>query len=147
MYTIELADNPYSNAAMDVIPDIREVAETTLSDAGISKNNVWIAGQTATQYDSRAVTKQDEALIIPLVIGLIALLLLVYLRSVTAMVYLVATVLLSFFSALGLGWLIIHYVMGADAIAGLIPIYAFVFIVALGEDYNIFMISSIWKKK
>lgn len=146
MFTIELADNPYSNAAMDRVPDIRDTAETTLSDAGLSKDNVWIAGQTATQYDSRAVTKQDEALIIPLVIGLIALLLLVYLRSVTAMVYLVATVLLSFFSALGLGWLIIHYVMGVEAIAGLIPIYAFVFIVALGEDYNIFMISSIWKK-
>ncbi|MBC2057232.1 MMPL family transporter [Listeria booriae] len=146
MYTIQLADNPYSNAAMDLIPDIRDTAQTTMSDAGLSKNNVWIAGQTATQYDSRAVTKDDEALIIPLVIGLIALLLLAYLRSITAMVYLVATVLLSFFSALGLGWVIIHYIMGTEAIAGLIPIYAFVFIVALGEDYNIFMISSIWKK-
>jgi RND superfamily putative drug exporter len=81
------------------------------------------------------------------VIVLIALLLLAYLRSFVAMLYLIATVVLSFGSALGLGWLVLHYVMGADAIAGAIPLYAFVFLVALGEDYNIFMISSIWKKR
>ncbi|MBC8863081.1 MMPL family transporter, partial [Escherichia coli] len=72
-----------------------------------------------------------------LVIALIAILLLCYLRSITAMLYLVATVLLSFVGALGLGWVIIHYAMGVEAISGLIPLYAFVFIVALGEDYNI----------
>jgi RND superfamily putative drug exporter len=58
-----------------------------------------------------------------------------------------ATVILSYFSALGLGWLVIHYGLGAEAISGAIPLYAFVFIVALGEDYNIFMVSGIWKKR
>lgn len=75
------------------------------------------------------------------------MLLLIYLRSIVATIYLVGTVILSFFSALGLGWIIIHYVMGADAIQGAIPLYSFVFLVALGEDYNIFMISNIWKKR
>ncbi|EAC7104490.1 MMPL family transporter [Listeria monocytogenes] len=136
-YTLILKDNPYSNEAMDVVPKVRAAA-----DKG---NDVYIAGQTATQYDDRAVTEHDEKVIIPLVIALIAILLLCYLRSITAMLYLVATVLLSFVGALGLGWVIIHYAMGVEAISGLIPLYAFVFIVALGEDYNIFMISSIWK--
>lgn len=45
------------------------------------------------------------------------------------------------------GWFVIHDIMGATAIQGLIPLYAFVFLVALGEDYNIFLISSIWKKR
>ena len=71
---------------------------------------------------------------------------LVYLRSITATAYLIGTVLLSYFSALGLGWVLLHYIFGVEAIQGFIPLYAFVFIVALGEDYNIFMISSIWKK-
>ncbi|MGM3352165.1 MMPL family transporter, partial [Bacillus cereus group sp. BC13] len=84
-------------------------------------NDVYIAGQTATQYDDRAVTQHDEKVIIPLVITLIAILLLCYLRSITAMLYLVATVLLSFVGALGLGWVIIHYAMGVEAISGLIP--------------------------
>lgn len=85
--------------------------------------------------------------IVPVVIVIIAALLLMYLRSIVAMVYLILTVLLSYLYALGAGWMIIHYGMGVPAIQGLIPLYAFVFLVALGEDYNIFMISSIWKNR
>jgi RND superfamily putative drug exporter len=90
---------------------------------------------------------KDDSIIVPLIIIFISLLLLAYLRSIVAMLYLVGTVILSYSAALGLGWLIIHNIMGADAIQGAIPLYAFVFLVALGEDYNIFMISSIWQKK
>ncbi|WP_438448517.1 MMPL family transporter [Gorillibacterium sp. sgz5001074] len=147
-YDVELAMNPYSNEAMDRIPDLRGAAEKALADAGISgaADLVWISGQTIEQYDTRETGDRDASVVIPVVIVLIALLLLVYLRSIVAMIYLMGTVLLSYFSALGLGWLIIHYGMGADAIQGFIPLYAFVFLVALGEDYNIFMISSIWRK-
>lgn len=139
---LELDENPYSNEAMAHIPDIKETVSDTTGDA----DSVWIGGQTAEQYDTQQVTKHDEKWVIPIVVGFITLLLLTYLRSITATIYLVATVLLSFFSALGLGWLILHYGFGVEAIQGFIPLYAFVFIVALGEDYNIFMISSIWKR-
>jgi len=148
-YSVQLNLNPYSLEAMEHIPDLRAVAEQSLEEAGItdSKEAVWIGGQTSTQYDTKVTGDRDTRVIIPIVIGMIALLLLLYLRSVVAMVYLVGTVVLSYFSALGLGWLIVHYVLGADAIAGSIPLYSFVFLVALGEDYNIFMISSIWQKR
>ncbi|NGZ76237.1 MMPL family transporter [Saccharibacillus alkalitolerans] len=147
-YSVKLNVNPYSNEAMDDIGEIRTAAESALTEAGVGspEEKVWIGGQTATQTDTRAATDRDTDLIIPVVIGLIALLLLAYLRSVVATVYLIATVVLSYFSALGLGWLILHHVLGQEAIQGAIPLYAFVFLVALGEDYNIFMISSIWKK-
>src|SRR5690606_5182602 len=59
----------------------------------------------------------------------------------------IVTVLISFFAALGAGWLILHGILGHDAIASAIPLYSFVFIIALGNDYNIFMISDIWKNK
>ncbi|WP_317982287.1 MMPL family transporter [Paenibacillus glycanilyticus] len=147
-YNIELAMNPYSIEALDMIPVIRSAAEQSLSDAGITDaaDKVWIAGATAEQYDTRHETTNDAYRIIPVIIGMIALLLLLYLRSFVAMLYLMGTVLLSYFSALGIGWLVVHYLFGAEAIQGLIPLYAFVFLVALGEDYNIFMVSSIWKK-
>lgn len=147
-YDVELSMNPYALEAMQHIPDIRQAAEKALADAGISDpaSKVWVAGQTAAQYDTEQVGKHDTMLIIPIVIGMISLLLLLYLRSVVATVYLVLTVILSYFSALGLGWIVLHYGMGAEAIQGAIPLYSFVFLVALGEDYNIFMISSIWKK-
>lgn len=147
-YEVQLAVNPYSAEAMDRIPDLRRVAEEALAKTGATDvaERVWIAGQTAEQFDNKAAGDRDTRLVIPVVIGLIALLLLLYLRSVAATAYLVLTVILSYFSALGLGWLVIHYILGSDAIQGAIPLYAFVFLVALGEDYNIFMISSIWRK-
>ncbi|WML57290.1 MMPL family transporter [Neobacillus sp. PS2-9] len=147
-YNVELDVNPYSNEAMDYIPDLRKKIESIMKNDGIADTSkkVWIGGQTAVQFDTRQTTTDDAFVIIPIVIGIIALLLLVYLRSITSMLYLIGTVLLSYFSALGLGWVVLHYLFDVDAIQGFIPLYSFVFIVALGEDYNIFMISSIWKK-
>lgn len=147
-YNIEMNVNPYSNKGMSHIPDLRNKVEKSLKRAGIThaSDKVWIGGLTAEQYDTEQTINQDSSIIIPIVISIIAVLLLAYLRSITATAYLIGTVLLSFFSALGLGWLLLHYIFGVEAIQGFIPLYAFVFIVALGEDYNIFMISSIWKK-
>ncbi|MEF2967498.1 MMPL family transporter [Paenibacillus sp. M1] len=148
-FDAEFTMNPYSAEAVNLIPELRETAETALRQAGISspESKVWISGQTATQYDTEMTNNRDDRVVIPIVIGLIAILLLVYLRSLVAMIYLILTVVLSYFAALGLGWVAVHDLMGTAAIQGLIPLYSFVFLVALGEDYNIFLISSIWKKR
>jgi RND superfamily putative drug exporter len=147
-YDIQLNMNPYSVEAMALVPELRQSAVDVLSQAGVSEacDHVWIAGQTAEQFDTKAAGERDMRIIFPLIIGLIALLLFVYLRSLIATAYLILTVILSYLSALGLGWLVIHYIFGTDAIQGAVPIYAFVFLVALGEDYNIFVVSSIWQK-
>lgn len=146
---LEFNINPYSHEAISHIPELRSTAVQALEEAGVAnpEEHVWIKGQTATQYDTEMTYQRDTRVVIPVVIILISLLLLVYLRSLVAMIYLILTVVLSYFSALGLGWIVIHDIMGANAIQGLIPLYAFVFLVALGEDYNIFLISSIWKKR
>lgn len=148
-YDIELNVNPYSLEAMDHIADLRAVAAQQLEGAGIQAagDKVWIGGQTAEQVDTKEISDRDTRVIIPIVTGMITVLLLLYLRSIVATAYLVVTVVVSFFSALGLGWIILHYGLGIEAIQGVIPLYSFVFLVALGEDYNIFMISSIWKKR
>ena len=147
MYEVSLAENPYSIEALDQIPKLKTSVEKVLKDAGVTnaEDQLWIGGETGSLYDTKQITERDEAVIIPVMISIIALLLLVYLRSIVAMIYLIVTVVLSFFSALGAGWLLLHYGMGAPAIQGAIPLYAFVFLVALGEDYNIFMVSEIWK--
>ncbi|MBO9609338.1 MAG: MMPL family transporter [Paenibacillaceae bacterium] len=147
-YDVLLNVNPYSSEAMDLIPTLRQAAEDALRQNNVPApaDRVAIAGSTAEQYDTRAANESDMRLVFPLVIGLIAVLLLVYLRSAVAAVYLIGTVLLSYGAALGLGWLAIRYVLGVEAIQGSILLYAFVFLVALGEDYNIFVVSSIWQK-
>lgn len=146
---VTLKKDPYSNAAMTDIPAIRSTVTQTLAKGGIASptHHVWITGETATQYDTQQMTSRDTRVIVPIVIAIIAVLLLLYLRSVVAMVYLVATVLLSYFAALGTGWLVLHRLMGTSAIEGAIPLYAFIFLVALGEDYNIFMVSRIWQAR
>lgn len=148
-YELTLAFDPYSTKAVSHIPELKDTVLKSLEKAGVQQNDehVWIGGETATLYDTEEVTSQDQNLIIPVILIIIAALLLVYLRSIVAMIYLLLTVVLSYLSALGLGWLLIHYGMDAPAMQGLIPLYAFVFLVALGEDYNIFMVSSIWKNR
>uniref|UniRef100_UPI00402AE7C1 MMPL family transporter n=1 Tax=Bacillus sp. DX2.2 TaxID=3073452 RepID=UPI00402AE7C1 len=149
MFEVSIKDNPYSIEGMNKIPELRKSLKQVMKSAEISdaNNDIWIGGETATLYDTKQTTERDQNVIIPVMIGIIALLLLVYLRSVVAMIYLIVTVVLSFFSALGAGWLLLHYGMDAPAIQGAIPLYAFVFLIALGEDYNIFMVSEIWKNK
>lgn len=149
MYEVSLAENPFSSEALSRIPELRSNLKKMLANADIhdTENHFWIGGETVALYDTKITTERDESVIIPVMICIISLLLLLYLRSIIAMIYLILTVVLSFFSALGAGWLILHFGLGASAISGAIPLYAFVFLVALGEDYNIFMVSEIWKNK
>ncbi len=97
--------------------------------------------------DTKQITERDEAVIIPVMISIIALLLLVYLRSIVAMIYLIVTVVLSFFSALGAGWILLHSRYGSTGHSRRNTFIRIVFLVALGEDYNIFMVSEIWKNR
>ncbi|MFK7696616.1 MMPL family transporter [Paenibacillus sp. HJGM_3] len=147
-YDISLNMNPYSMEAMNLIPELRQTIEGVLRQSGDTDaaTHVWISGETAEQYDTKETNIRDMSIILPLIIIMIATLLVVYLRSLIAAAYLIVTVLLSYLSALGLGWIVLHYFMGMDMIQGTIPLYSFVFLIALGEDYNIFVISSIWQK-
>lgn len=148
-FNVILNQNPYTPASVNLIPKIKAAVIKSLNLSNVSHpdQHTWIGGETSSLYDTQQVTHRDANVIVPIVISVIALLLLIYLRSVIAMIYLMLTVLLSYFSALGTGWLVLHQSMGVSAIQGLIPLYSFVFLVALGEDYNIFMISSIWKNR
>lgn len=147
-FDIVLKNNPYDTSSAELIPKIEKTVSGRLSSAGIKPvNHYWIGGETSTIYDTDKTVNRDMKVVMPVVIAIIAVLLLLYLRSVVAMFYLIITVILSYFSAMGAGWALLHYGMGIQAITGLIPLFTFVFLVALGEDYNIFMISSIWKNK
>lgn len=149
LWEFTLNINPYATEAVDSIADFKQLAMDALEEVEIveAEQSIWLAGETATLYDTDQVTNRDQAIIIPVLLLVIAILLFVYLKSIVATVYLLATVLLSYFSALGLGWIVLHYGFGVEEIQGLIPLYAFVFLVVLGEDYNIFLVSSIWQKR
>ncbi|WP_367404613.1 MMPL family transporter [Kocuria marina] len=101
-----------------------------------------IGGTTAVQVDTIAASERDRALIIPIILVVILLILMVLLRSILMPVLLIATTVLSFFSALGVATLVFH-LMDTNQADPTVPLFSFVFLVALGIDYNIFLMSRV----
>ncbi|RMI35398.1 MMPL family transporter [Nocardia stercoris] len=131
-----LTDSPDSKAAQDTIDRVRDAVHA------IPGADAKVGGQTATLLDTERASSHDNYVIVPLVLLVVMGILMLLLRSILAPVLLTATVVLSFFAALGISrWLFdLAGFHGADA--GL-PLLAFVFLVALGIDYNIFLMSRV----
>jgi RND superfamily putative drug exporter len=104
---------------------------------------VLVGGPTAEEYDFRQSAARDNLVIIPLALVVVLLILAVLLRALLAPLLLVASVILSFFAALGAGILVFEYVFGFPGINPSLPLLTFVFLVALGIDYNIFLMARV----
>ncbi len=100
-----------------------------------------VGGEAAERVDQLAANTHDVILVVSLVIVLVFLVLLVLLRSLVAPILLVASVLLTFFASTGLSWLLFVNVLGFPALDTLTLLYSFLFLVALGVDYNIFLVT------
>jgi RND superfamily putative drug exporter len=128
-----LDSDPGSDESFQQIRDLRAaVAEVDGADA-------VVGGSTATLLDSNEAALRDAKVIIPIVLVLVLLVLVLLLRALLAPVLLVATVLLTFFAALGTSWLIFQNVLGYPALDNGVLLLSFIFLVALGVDYNIFL--------
>nr|WP_242643046.1 MMPL family transporter [Lentzea alba] len=104
---------------------------------------VWVGGQTAIQQEIIAAAERDRRVIIPAVLVVVFLVLALLLRSVLAPLVLIGTVVLSFVAALGAGALMFNEVWKFPGSDPSVPLYAFVFLVALGVDYNIFLMTRV----
>ncbi|MBQ1158703.1 MMPL family transporter [Streptomyces sp. A73] len=102
-----------------------------------------VGGYTAQQYDTQQTAARDRTLIVPVVLGIILLILVLLLRSLLVPVLLVATVALNFLATLGVATLVFNHVLGFAGTDASVPLYGFVFLVALGVDYNIFLMSRV----
>jgi RND superfamily putative drug exporter len=102
-----------------------------------------VGGVTATALDTNTTAQRDLATIIPVVLAVILLILMVLLRSVLAPVLLVASVVLSYAAAMGVSALVFNNILGFPGADATVPLFGFVFLVALGVDYNIFLMSRV----
>ncbi|MEU9945907.1 MMPL family transporter [Streptomyces lavendulae] len=109
--------------------------------AGIPGADALVGGTTAGNYDVERATAHDTRLVVPLVLAIVFLVLAALLRSLVAPVLLVATVIGSYFAALGAGRIVFGTVYGFPALDSTVPLLSFLFLVALGVDYNIFLIA------
>jgi RND superfamily putative drug exporter len=115
------------------------VGELRTALAGFDDTHV--GGPVAQSLDGSAANAKDRALIMPLILVLVLGALIVLLRAVVAPIILVATVVATYAAAMGAAWVIITRVMGYSAMDETVPLFAFLFLVALGVDYNIFLVT------
>ncbi|WP_274366312.1 MMPL family transporter [Paenibacillus thermotolerans] len=138
--TLSFEDSPYAASSLDALERLRGQERELLSTAGL-EGELYFAGETAKQVDTRDIIFKDSWVVIGLESLLILLLLWALTRSLKASAYMMGTILLSFATALGLGIYLVDLLFGYSAISTRIPLYAFVFLVALGVDYNIILMS------
>lgn len=142
---VVLKDDPYGDDAMRTVEHLREQSRQILSDSGYDPalTTLHVAGQTAVQVDTRSVNDRDTLWVMLSVTFLITFFLIFQSRSLLAPLYMIGTILITYGASLGLSWLIFTGVFGYDAISYRIPVYTFVFLVALGVDYNILLWSRV----
>jgi RND superfamily putative drug exporter len=128
--------DPYSKAAYDVIPDLRGAVREVEPAA-------LVGGTTAVEVDLRDAAADDTLLLIPLATIIVFLILVALLRAIVAPVLLILTVVASFLAALGVGAIVFDVVFGFPGSDPSIPLFAFIFLVALGVDYNIFLMARV----
>jgi RND superfamily putative drug exporter len=129
-----LEPTPYSTEAYDIVEPLRDAV------GGVAPDTL-VGGPTAVEFDLREAAAWDSIVIPPIVLVVVFLILVLLLRAVVAPLILIATVILSFAAALGVGYFAFDMVFDFPGSDPGLPLFAFVFLVALGVDYNIFLIA------
>lgn len=112
-----------------------------IRDAISDLPETYVGGATAEQIDRDAAITRDWKVIVPLVLTLVLIVLIWLLRSIAAPLLLVGTVIANYLASLGLSWIIFTQVFGFPGLESGVPLQAFLFLVALGVDYNIFLVT------
>jgi RND superfamily putative drug exporter len=132
-----LKDSPDSAAAARTVDRIRTAVHA------VPGADAQVGGPTAMAQEKTEAQAHDRKVVIPLVLAVVFLILVVLLRALVAPLLLMATVVLSYFAALGISWQLFQHVLGFPAVDIQVMLIGFLFLVALGVDYNIFLIHRI----
>jgi RND superfamily putative drug exporter len=135
------AGDPGSTSAMNATPSLR--AATTAVGTAIGASDSALGGEAPALYDISSISNSDLKHIIPIAIVAIGILLALVLRSLVAPLYLIASVGISYLAALGLSVLIFIKIGNSGGLVFFMPFLMFIFLLALGEDYNILMMTRI----
>jgi putative drug exporter of the RND superfamily len=135
------AGDPSTTQAMNAVPSVR--SETATVARSIGATDSAVGGEAPALYDISNISGSDLGTVVPLAILAIGVLLALVMRSLVAPLYLIASVGLSFLAALGLAVLIFIDIGGNAGLTFFLPFLMFIFLLALGEDYNILVMTRI----
>jgi RND superfamily putative drug exporter len=136
-FLVVLDDAPDTPASFDTVERLRDRLHT------VNGADALVGGNTAVNLDIRNASIRDQQVVIPVVLVVVVVILGLLLRSVVAPLILIATVVLSFFSALGASALTFDWIFDFPGADPSLPLYGFIFLVALGIDYNIFLMTRV----
>ena len=139
-FQVILEGDPYSKEALQQVRQLRETARKAAAAGGAT---ALVGGPTAIQADTWALSNRDTLVVAVVALVVVGVILAILLRALVAPLYLLATNLLSYLAALGGTILITEKLLGWERISYRIPLYMFIFLVALGSDYNIFITTRI----
>jgi putative drug exporter of the RND superfamily len=134
------------NATLDQAPDSVEAGQyvTPIREAAKSADpSALVGGTSAVYFDVRTANDRDNKTIIPIILFVITIILGLLLRSIVSAIVLLGTVVLSYFATLGVCALVFNHVFGFAGGDNSFPLFAFIFLVALGIDYNIFLMTRV----
>ncbi|SPM31686.1 RND family transporter [Mycobacterium terramassiliense] len=139
-YLVQTKLNPFSTEAMDQVNAISATARGAQPNTSLSDATVSMAGYTVGLKDTRDYYQHDIRFIIAVTLLVVLLTLIALLRAIVAPLYLVASVVISFLSAVGIGVLVFQFLLGQQ-LHWSVPPLAFVVLVAVGADYNMLLVS------
>lgn len=142
-FSVTFTGNPYSVKAFDTVLELRDESESIIKEAGIANTELFIAGESAKNTDLRDINNRDTWFVMIAMTVLITIMLGLQTRSIVAPIYMMGTILLSYAATLGLSLVLFKLFLDLDTLSYRIPLYAFVFLVALGVDYSIMLIARI----
>jgi RND superfamily putative drug exporter len=141
-YAIQTKLNPFSTEAMDQLSSIVDTARGAQPNTSLAGASISMAGYPATLRDVRSYYNHDIKFIIAMTIIVVLLILIALLRAIVAPLYLIASVVISYLSALGIGVVVFQFLLGQE-LSWSVPGLAFIVLVAVGADYNMLLISRI----
>ncbi|WP_170008227.1 MMPL family transporter [Bacillus fonticola] len=139
-YTLTFEESPYAVATIDAMDEIIQKSDQILAESNLD-GNLYFSGETATQVDDRSTNNRDVIVIVLLETLLIFVMLIFLTGTIKMPIYMMGTILVSFLAALGLGMFLTNIFFDINTISNRVPLYSFVFLVALGIDYNIILVS------
>jgi putative drug exporter of the RND superfamily len=145
-YVIVPASDPLGARAVQLVDTLRARTPRWLDTAGLDDARALYGGNTAILSEVIGVTDEDAIRVLPLVLLAVGVVLVVLLRALVAPLYLVLLATLSPLAAVGLAVVVFQGLLGADELTFYVPIVAAVVLIALGSDYNIFLVGRIWEE-
>ncbi|WP_026566908.1 MMPL family transporter [Bacillus sp. UNC41MFS5] len=131
--------NPYSNEAIDRVPEIKQAVKRVIKDTKLENAKVAVGGVSSMHNDLDSISKADYSRTVVLMLVGISIILVIMLRSLIMPLYLIGSLVLTYYTSMAISEKIFVNLLGYSGISWAVPFFAFVILVALGIDYSIFL--------